>query len=52
MTPEQYWVSLTPSQQSYLKTLIMKKQVVMLGAGALVIAALAFYAGKKGLIKI
>ena len=51
-TPEEYWNSLSASQQSYLNTLLLKKHIpIMIGMLALgSIAGIVLI--KKGLIKI
>ncbi|MEO5348874.1 MAG: hypothetical protein H7836_04435 [Magnetococcus sp. YQC-3] len=49
-TPEQYWNALTLSQQTYLRNIVLKKNlpilVGLIGLGA----ALAFVAAKKKMI--
>jgi hypothetical protein len=49
-TPEQYWNSLSATQQSYLNKLVLKKNVAILIGVAALGAALTFVAAKKKLI--
>jgi hypothetical protein len=46
-TPEQYWVSLTPSQQTYLRKLIAQKSLPILALLSIGLIAGTYYASKK-----
>lgn len=49
-TPEQYWQSLSPAQQTYLRNIVLKKNLILLYGVAALGAALMFIAHKKKLI--